>query len=89
MALRLGLVSRVVPSGSLLDDAKGLAAELATKAPIAMQYVIEAVTRGLEVSFDHGQALEATLFGLVASTADMREGTAAFLEKRKPVFRGE
>jgi len=88
-ALRLGLVSRVVPRATLLDEARSLAAELATKAPIALQYIIEAVTRGLEVSFEHGQALESALFGLVASTGDMREGTAAFLEKRKPVFRGE
>ena len=88
-ALRLGLVSRVVAGGLLLDEAKALATELASKAPVAMRYIIEAVTRGLEVSFDHGEALEASLFGLIASTADMREGTAAFLEKRKPVFRGE
>jgi enoyl-CoA hydratase len=88
-ALRLGLVSRVVAAGAVLDEAKALAAELASKAPLAVQYIIEAVTRGVEVSFDHGQALEAALFGLIAATADMREGTAAFLDKRKPGFRGE
>jgi enoyl-CoA hydratase len=87
-ALQIGLVNRVVPVAGLLSDAKGLAAELAGKAPIAVQYIIEAVNRGLEVSFDKGQFLEATLFGLVASTDDMREGTKAFLEKRKPDFRG-
>ena len=54
-----------------------------------MQYIIEAVNRGLEVSFDKAQFLEATLFGLVASTEDMREGTRAFLEKRKPDFKGQ
>ena len=53
-----------------------------------MQYIIEAVNRGLEISFDKGQVLEATLFGLVASTDDMREGTKAFLEKRKAEFKG-
>ena len=88
-ALRIGLVNRVVPAADLLKEAKALAAELAAKAPLATQYVIEAVNRGLEVSFDKGQFLEATLFGLVASTSDMREGTAAFLEKRKPTFKGE
>jgi enoyl-CoA hydratase len=87
-ALQIGLVNRVVPAARLLSDAKALAAELAGKAPIAVQYIIEAVNRGLEVSFDKGQFLEAALFGLVASTDDMREGTKAFLEKRKPDFRG-
>jgi enoyl-CoA hydratase len=86
--LHLGLVNRVVPAASLMSEARALATELAAKAPIAMQYIIEAVNRGLEVSFDKGQFLEATLFGLVASTEDMREGTRAFLEKRKPDFKG-
>ena len=88
-ALQIGLVNRVVPAADLMAEAKRLAAELATKAPIAVQYIIEAVNRGLEQPFDKAQFLEATLFGLVASTEDMREGTAAFLEKRKPDFKGE
>lgn len=87
-ALRIGLVNRVVASSDLMTAARQLANELADKAPLAAQYIIEAVNRGLEISFDKGQFLEATLFGLVASTDDMREGTAAFLEKRKPVFKG-
>ena len=87
-ALQIGLVNRVVPAASLLSEAKTLAAELALKAPLAVQYIIEAVNHGLEVSFDKAQFLEATLFGLVASTDDMREGTRAFLEKRKPDFKG-
>ena len=87
-ALQHGLVNRVVPAGSLITEAKALAAELALKAPLAVQYIIEAVHRGLEVSFDKAQFLEATLFGLVSSTEDMREGTRAFLEKRKPDFKG-
>lgn len=87
-ALHIGLVSRVVPAAELMTDARALASELAAKAPIAAQYIIEAVNRGLEVSFDKAQFLEATLFGLVASTDDMREGTAAFLEKRKATFKG-
>ena len=53
-----------------------------------MRYIIEAVNKGLEVSFDKGAFLEASLFGLAAATADMREGTRAFLEKRKPEFKG-
>jgi len=87
-ALRIGLVNRVVPRESLMAEAKALAAEIAAKAPIALQYIIESVNRGLEVSFDQAQFLEATLFGLVASTDDMREGTTAFLQKRKPQFSG-
>jgi len=88
-ALALGLVNRVVPAAELITVAKGLAAELATKAPVAVQYIIEAVNRGLEMSFDQAQVHEATLFGRVASSADMREGTRAFLEKRKAQFKGE
>ncbi len=88
-ALAIGLVNKVVPAAQLMAAAKELAAELATKAPIAVQYIIEAVNHGLEMSFDKAQVHEATLFGLVASTADMREGTRAFLEKRKAQFKGE
>jgi enoyl-CoA hydratase len=87
-ALRIGLVNRVVPRESLMTEAKALATELASKAPIALQYIIEAVNRGLEVSLDHAQFVEATLFGIVASTDDMREGTGAFLQKRTPQFKG-
>jgi enoyl-CoA hydratase len=88
-ALAIGLVNRVVPAAQLMAAAKELAAELAAKAPIAVQYIIEAVNRGLEMPFDKAQIHEATLFGLVASTADMREGTRAFIEKRKAQFKGE
>jgi enoyl-CoA hydratase/carnithine racemase len=87
-ALQIGLVNRVVPAAQLMTEARTLASELASKAPVAMKYIIEAVNRGLEISFDKAQVLEATLFGLVASTEDMREGTKAFLEKRKAEFKG-
>jgi enoyl-CoA hydratase/carnithine racemase len=87
-ALRIGLVNRVVPAADLMTEARRLAAELAAKAPIAAQYIIEAVNRGTDAPLESSQLLEATLFGLVASTDDMREGTRAFLEKRKPVFKG-
>ena len=87
-ALRTGLVNRVVPAASLLTEARALATELAVKAPIAIRYILEAVNRGADGPAAAGQVLEATLFGLIASTSDMREGTRAFLEKRKPTFTG-
>jgi len=88
-ALRIGLVNRVVPAASLMSTARALAEDLATRAPLAMRYIIDAVHRGFDTGLEDAQALEATLFGLAASTADMREGTRAFLEKRKPAFTGE
>jgi enoyl-CoA hydratase len=88
-ALRIGLVNRVVATGEVMTAARALAGELATKAPIAIRYIMEAVHRGADVSFDKGQFIEASLFGLAFATADMREGTRAFLEKRKPSFTGE
>ena len=88
-AFRLGLVNRVVPAGQLMDDARKLAASLAAKAPIAMRFIIDAVNKGLDMPLAEAQNYEATLFGLVASTDDMREGTKAFLEKRKAEFRGK
>jgi len=87
-ALRIGLVTRVVPAAELMTEARALAAQLAKQAPIAMRYIINAINNGLEMPFAEACQYEATLFGLVASTDDMREGTAAFLEKRKPVFKG-
>lgn len=87
-ALQIGLVNRVVPAAELLGEARKLASELAGKPRLATQFIIEAVNRGLEESFDKGQFLEATLFGLAASTSDAKEGTSAFLQKRQPQFTG-
>src|SRR6266542_2230056 len=87
-ALRIGLVTRVVPAAELMAEARKLAAQLAKSAPIAMRYIISAINKGTEMPFAEACQYEATLFGLVASTDDMREGTAAFLEKRKPEFNG-
>jgi enoyl-CoA hydratase len=88
-ALRMGLVNRVVPAAELMTEARKLAVQLAASAPIAMRYIINAVNKGLEMPFAEACQYEATLFGLVASTDDMREGTAAFLEKRKASFKGK
>ena len=84
----IGLVNRVVPSAELMNTARALAMELAAQAPVAVKYAIDAVNKGLEMPFREACAYEATLFGLVAATEDMREGTRAFLEKRKPAFVG-
>ena len=88
-ALRIGLVHRVVPAAELMTAVRALALQLARSAPIAMRYIINAVNKGAEMPFAEACQYEATLFGLVASTDDMREGTAAFLEKRKPEFKGK
>jgi enoyl-CoA hydratase/carnithine racemase len=87
-AYRIGLVNRVVPAAELSATAKSLASALADKAPIAARYIIDAVNRGLEMPMPEAQLYEATLFGLVSTTDDMREGTKAFLEKRKAQFKG-
>jgi enoyl-CoA hydratase len=87
-AQRIGLVNRVAPAVELMTQARALAAQLAKNAPIAMRYIINAVNKGAEMPFADACQYEATLFGLVASTDDMKEGTAAFLAKRKPEFRG-
>lgn len=88
-AARAGLVNTVVPAASLMSETMALAAALAAKAPLAVRYLLEAARRSADQGRDDAQALEATMFGLAASTADMREGTRAFLEKRPPQFRGE
>jgi enoyl-CoA hydratase len=87
-AHRVGLVNKVVPAASLMTEARALAHTLAGKAPVAVRYILEAVAGGLEMSFTDAQDYEATLFGLVSTTDDMREGTRAFLEKRKAAFQG-
>ena len=88
-AHRIGLVNRVVPAADVVIEARKLAAALASKAPVAVEYILDAVHSGLEMPFPQAQTFEATLFGLVYSTDDMREGTRAFLDKRKAEFKGK
>lgn len=86
-AERIGLVNRVVPAEQLISVAEELARKMASRGPLAVRAAIEAVMSGSEMPFDEGQTLEATLFGLLASTEDMKEGMQAFLEKRTANFR--
>jgi enoyl-CoA hydratase/carnithine racemase len=88
-AYEIGLVNRVVPAAELMSEAKKIAHVLASKAPIAIRYILETVHHGLDGSLDAGQFLETALFGAIASSADMKEGTKAFLEKRKAVWQGK
>jgi enoyl-CoA hydratase len=87
-AYEMGLVNRVVPQADLMTEARKLATALAAKAPLATRYILQAVNHGMEMSQADAQFLEGTLFGLVASTDDMKEGTTAFLEKRQASWRG-
>ncbi len=88
-AFRIGLVHRVVPPATLMTEARTLAASLAGLAPVAMRYAMDAINRGTEMAFPEATFLEATLFGLLFSTDDAREGTRAFLDKRKAAFQGK
>jgi enoyl-CoA hydratase/carnithine racemase len=87
-AYRIGLVNEVLPSTELITRAEAILKKIASNAPIAIRLALEATNRGLETSQDEGLRLEASYFGLCAATADKKEGTAAFLEKRSPQFHG-
>ncbi|RMI12689.1 MAG: enoyl-CoA hydratase [Calditrichaeota bacterium] len=87
-AYELGLVNEVLPPDQLMPRARELAGLLAQKAPLAVRYILEAVYRGADVGLDEALQIEARYFGQTCTTEDMKEGTTAFLEKRKPTFRG-
>jgi enoyl-CoA hydratase/carnithine racemase len=88
-ALRIGLVNEVVAAADLLPRAEAIAAKIIANAPLAIQYVIEAVNKGMEMTLQEGLFLEASLFGLCCATEDKGEGTKAFLEKRAAQFQGK
>jgi enoyl-CoA hydratase len=87
-ALRIGLVNRVVPAERLLSDTETLLRAILANGPLAVRACLEAVDNGLEMTVDQALLFEASYFGLLSATADMREGTRAFVEKRKPSFKG-
>jgi enoyl-CoA hydratase len=87
-ALEFGLVSGVVPRAQLMPKAKELLRKVTKNGPVAVQLALESIYRALDGSTSEALDHESTLFGLLASTADMKEGTEAFLEKRKPEFKG-
>jgi len=88
-ALRIGLVSKVVPADKLLAEADKLMRTILANGPLALKLTMEAVDRGLDVTLEEGLRLEADAFGLVAATDDMKEGLTAFLEKRPAKFQGK
>jgi enoyl-CoA hydratase len=88
-ALRIGLVNHVYEPAELMPAAEALAKKIIANAPLAVKYTMEAIERGMDMGQEEGMFLEATLFGLVCTTEDMREGTKAFLEKRPGQFKGK
>jgi enoyl-CoA hydratase len=88
-ALRIGLVNKVVAPEALLEEAKKAATKIAEKAPLAIAYSKRAVRRSQELPLSAANELESDLFGLLFATADQKEGTTAFLEKRPPKFEGK
>lgn len=87
-AERWGLANGVAEPADLMTKVRAVAGVLLTRGPVALSMALEAVLRGTETSQEEGQRIECDLFGLVSASADMREGLNAFLEKRKPTYRG-
>ena len=88
-AEKIGLVNRVVPADQLMSVAEELAKKIASRSPVAIRAAIEAVNTGSDTTMEGGQFVEATLFGLLCASEDMKEGMAAFLEKRAANFPGK
>jgi enoyl-CoA hydratase len=88
-AQRVGLVNKVVPAAELMATAEKLAQQILSKAPLAVGVILEAVQHGMEMTLAEGLQLEENLFGVICGTEDMREGTAAFLQKRQAHFMGK
>jgi enoyl-CoA hydratase/carnithine racemase len=88
-AYRIGLVNEVTSAADLIPRAEAIAAKIILNAPLAVQYAMEAVNRGMDMTLAEGLFLEATLFGVCCASEDKKEGTSAFLEKRPAQFKGK
>ncbi len=87
-AKQANLIERVVPPEQLMAEAKRIASTIASKAPLAIAATKKAIHKGMQTDLHEGLEIEAQAFGAVAVSADAREGTKAFLEKRPPKFTG-
>jgi len=88
-AHRIGLVNEITAAAELIPRAEAIAHKIIANAPLAVQYAMEAVNKGMEMTLAEGLYLEAVLFGVACATEDKKEGTSAFLEKRPPQFKGK
>ena len=88
-AHRIGLVNEVTVAAELIPRAEAIAGKIIANAPLAVQYAMEAVNKGMEMTLSEGLYLEAVLFAVACATEDKKEGTAAFLEKRAAGFKGK
>ncbi len=88
-AERLGLVEHVASAGEALNKAKEIAAKILKRGPVAVREAKKAINKGLDVSLEEGLKIEASLFGGLCETEDQKEGAKAFMEKRKPEFKGK
>ena len=87
-AYRVGIVNKVFPPEELLEGTRKLLGTILSRGPVAVRLAMETINRGQNVTQQEGEVIEADMFGLASTTEDMREGMAAFLEKRKPDFQG-
>ena len=88
-AFSWGLVTEVLPQSELIEKATKLATKISRQAPLAIQNAKDSILLGYDKTLDAGLELEATLFSKVFTTEDKNEGVSAFIEKRKPDFKGQ
>ena len=88
-AYRVGVVNRLFAPEELLEGTMKLAKTMLSRGPIALRLAMEAINRGMNMSQQEGEIMECDMFGLAATTEDMREGMTAFIEKRKAEFKGK